>query len=59
MAQKTENPRWGKGRKYKMGQQQKIHAVADADNTSGPHDESPHGGGRHHVVRVAPHKVAR
>ncbi len=33
-------------RKYKIGQQQEIHAEADAGNTIGPHDETPHGGGR-------------
>ena len=27
-----------------MGQAQKIHAEANAGNTSGPHDESLHGG---------------
>ena len=29
-----------------MGQKLEIHAEANAGNTSGPHDESPHGGGR-------------
>ncbi len=28
-----------------MGQPQKIHADAHGENTSGPHDESPHGRG--------------
>ena len=50
-----------------MGQKQKIHAEANAENTSGPHDvarpsAAPHhmvgiaSGGRHHVVI---HHVAR
>jgi len=34
-----------------MGPKQKLHAEANAENASGPHDESPKGGGRHHVVR--------
>ena len=46
----------GKNRKYNMGQKQKIHAGANAENTSGPHDESPHGGeGR---PKAAPPHVA-
>jgi len=37
-----------------MGRKQKIHADANPENTSGPHDDSPHGGGRHPVVRGSP-----
>ena len=29
-----------------MGQKDHMYAEANAQNTSGPHDESPHGGGR-------------
>jgi len=36
----------GKSRNYKMGQKRKMQAQANAENTSGAHDESPHGGGR-------------
>jgi len=34
------------GRKYNMGPKQKVPAEAKAENTSGPHYESPHGGDR-------------
>jgi len=51
----AENTTWAKSRKYNMGQKQKKHAEANAENTSGPHDEShmvaAAGGGRHHMVR--------
>jgi len=47
---KTENAIWAQNRKYKTGQKQKIHAEANAENTSGPHDVGPHDVGRHHVV---------
>jgi len=43
----AENIIWGQSRKYNMGPTQKIQAQANAENTSGPHDESPHGGGPH------------
>jgi len=43
---KAGNTISGKHRIYNTGQQQTIHAEANAENTSGPHDESPHGGGR-------------
>jgi len=32
------NTIWAKSRKYNMGQKPKIHAEANAGNTSGPHD---------------------
>ena len=41
-----------------MGQKQKVHAEANAGNTSGSHDESPYGGeGRPEAA--APQHVAR
>ena len=50
-----------------MGPKQKIQAQANAENTSGPHDESPHGGGRRRRPppcgegrpKAAPHHVVR
>ena len=44
-----------------MGPKQKIRAEANAGNTSRPHDESPHGGGRRppHIMWPATHHVAR
>ena len=35
-----------------MGQKQKMHAEAKAENNSGPHDQSLHGGDR---PKAAPH----
>jgi len=48
------NTIWAESRKYNMGQKQKIHAEENAENTSGPHDESTHGGGRrpHHIACI-------
>lgn len=48
----AENTIWANNRKYNMGQKQKIHEEVTAENTSGPNDESPHGGGRRppHIV---------
>jgi len=45
-ADEAQNAIWVKNRKYKMGQKQKMHVEANAENTSGPQDESPYGGGR-------------
>ena len=50
-----------------MGPKQRIQAEANAENTSGPHDESPHGGGRRRRPppcgegrpKAAPHYVVR
>jgi len=46
MRQKQKVQYGAKAKKNNMGQKQNIHAEAKAENTSGPHDESPHGGGR-------------
>jgi len=48
-APKAEHIIWSKSRKYNMSQTHKIHAEANAENTSGPHDV-----GR---ASVAPHKM--
>ena len=36
------NTIWSQSRKYKMGPKQKIQAESNTENTSRPHDESPH-----------------
>ena len=36
----------GQSRKNKKWPKPKKHEVANAENTEGPHNESPHGGGR-------------
>ena len=48
------NTTWGYIRKYNIGQKQKIHVEANAENISGTHDESPNGGGRR---RRPPHTM--
>ena len=55
----AENTIWAKRRKYKMGQKQKMHAESTAGNTSGPHDESQHGGGRRPPHIMWPASICR
>jgi len=47
---RSRNTIWAKSRKYNMGQKQKIHAEAHAENISGPHDVGRPSAARHHVV---------
>ena len=44
---------WAKSRKYNMVQKQKIHAEANPENTSGPHDVGRPSAGLHHMVAAA------
>ena len=57
----------GTSTKYNVGHKKKIHEETNAENTSGPHDESKHGGGRWRrpppfgegQPKAAPYHVAR
>jgi len=38
MSQKQKNTRWGQQNKFNMRRKQQLHAEANAESTSGPHD---------------------